>query len=130
MGLRRSLDLGDLDQRLVAYALLCVGCIQWLFGPVNEPEHVSVRAIGIVRNREAVYAAFTQTVHPLPEIFGVCRVDTREGHSGYLVAVTENDVAVEVTHVIAPGRELVGDEGREAPGVVVQIRRADGIRPS
>jgi hypothetical protein len=129
VGVRGALHLRDLDERLVPHALLDVRRAERLSGPVGQREHRAVRAVRVVRNREALDAPGAKAVHPVPEVLGVLRVEPREGNGGQHLVVAEDDVAVQVAPLVGRGGVLVGHEGREAARVVVPARRIHDVAP-
>jgi len=118
MRLRGALDLLHLDQRLVAHARRGIGSIDRAPLVIDLGRvHATVREVGVVRDREEFVAGLTLSVHPVPQIHGLDRVQSAERHRGHLGAVLEEDVAVKV-HIVRHRRPLVGAKGRELPWFV------------
>ena len=130
MGFRGPLDLGDLDDRLIAYTLNCVVVIQRVAGPVDKLEHLAVRCVGVVRYRKALHPFGAQIIHPLPEVLRIGGVKPRERHPWQAVTTGENHVAVQVAHISRGRCVLVGNKRCERAGIIVIIRSLDGIAPS
>ena len=129
MGFGRSFDLGDLDQRLVADPLHGIAVVNGIPGPIYQLEYLAIAAVRVVGDRQAFDALFAQVVHPLPESFGILGVEAGEGDRRNPIAALEDHVAVEVAHVVTRRGVLVGDEGRETPGIVVPLGGVDRVLP-
>ena len=97
--------------------------------PIDELEHLAVRAVRVVRNREALDAPRAQPVHPVPEPLRILGVEAGEGDRGELRRVAEDHVAVEVPAVVGRRSVLVGREGREPTGGVEPVGRLDRVGP-
>ena len=123
MGFRRALRLRHLDRGLVAHALLDVGGVDGGGAiEVGVLEHAPAGAVHVVRDRHRVDAGGAPLVHPIPEILGVERVESRERRVRRFAA-PKHDVAVQVVvdAAGAGGGVLVGDESGVRAGVVVAI---------
>jgi len=129
MRLRCSLDLRDLDDRLVAPAPFDVGVVHWVARPIDELEHLPIRAVRVVRNGKALDPLRAQAVHPVPQAFGVLRMEAREGLGGQLVAAAEDHVAMQIAAVVARGRVFVCGECRELTRVVELLGGVDDVAP-
>jgi len=73
-------------------------------------------------------------VHPVPQVFGIGRVEGGEGARWRLA--TEEDVAVQVAAAepacaafACHGGELIGGEGRENTWLIILFGRRDVLRP-
>ena len=130
VGLRRALDLGQLDQRLVAHPLFGEGVVDRAAIRVLEPEHLAVGLVHVVRDRQAVDSLLAQPVHPAPELLRLVRVDARERPRRGL-RPREDDVPVVGSRLgrRRRGGPLVGDERGEVARVVVALRGEDRILP-
>ena len=125
--LRRPLDLRDLDQRFVAHAQVHVVRVDRAAVVLHVLEHPAVGAVGVVRDREDVAAAFPLHVHPRPEVLGVGGVEASEDVFRN-VAAGEDHVAVHVA-ALARRRVLVRDEGGELAGTIVALGGGDDLGP-
>jgi hypothetical protein len=70
-----------------------------------------------VRDRQQVVARLALNIHPVPKVRRVHRIECSERLLRHVLAVLEEDVAVEV-HVVRHRRPLVRAEGRELAGLV------------
>ena len=129
MRFRRALHLGDLRERLVPCPRRNVGRVELPAPSRPESEHLPVRRVRVVGDRQRVEAVRALLIHPRPQRLRVHGVDPRERDRRGGVAA-KYDVAVQVAAVDRIVRRvLVGDEGRELAGHVVTVRRLDGSRP-
>ena len=124
MLLARALALRDLVERFVLGAGLrpVTGDRVALEG--GGREHQPVREVAVVRDGEQLAAgALLVGLHPLPQVLGVLGHEGGERRQlvGERLAVTVDDVAVQVVAAAVVGGPLVGDEGREAARIVVAL---------
>ncbi len=124
-----SLYLAHLDERLVADPLLRVVVVHRISGPVDQLEHLTVGAVRVVRDGETLDALRAQLVHPVPQTFGILRVEARERDGGQALTVLEDDVAVQVAAIVGRRSVFVGDEGGEMAGVVELLGGVDDVAP-
>ena len=78
MGVRRALDLGHLDDRLVARPYVDVVLVEGVAVELLQLEHATAGAVGVVGNGEGVDSLLPPLVHRGPKILGILRVDPAE----------------------------------------------------
>ncbi len=79
MRLGCALKLMDFGQRLIVHALLRPGGVNRPPFAVNlQGKHNAIAQVGIVRNRQQLYTGFALSIHPIPEIFRMIRVNRRK----------------------------------------------------
>jgi hypothetical protein len=74
MRLGRSFYLGDLHDRLVARAELCISRIHWRSRERGGLEEIPSTAIAVVGNRQRLDAFRAQPIHPGPQVFRIERI--------------------------------------------------------
>ena len=128
VGLRSALDLGHLDQGLVAHPQVGVGGVKRFAAHRLQLEHVAVAAVRVVGDGEPFDALRPAFVEPAPEVLGIARIGRRKGLRRRFAAA-EDDVAVQVAAIVRRGRVLVADESGEVPRVVVGLGGVDDRLP-
>ena len=129
VGLRCAFDLGDLHQGFVSHALLGVRAVHGVARPIHQLEHLTVRAVGVVGNRQTFDALFPQPVHPIPQPFRVLGMKARKRFSRKSIAITKDYIAMEIAPIVGRGCVLVRDKGRKVPGAIELLGRFDDILP-
>ena len=121
VGLRLTLNLLHLDERLVARAGLGPGGINRPAQAVHVGRvHPAVRQIRVMRDGQQVVAGLALGIHPVPQFRGVHRVQRRKRHLRNLGAVAEKHVAVQVA-VVGHRGPLIGTKGGELARFVGRV---------
>src|SRR4029079_1526614 len=134
MRLTVALRLGGLVKTLPTSALFGVVAIELLAEGFDDRKHSAVAEVAVVGDGEHAAAGLALVgFHPLPQLDGIIAAERRRDRERLdlhrlVTAVAEDDIAMEVVASRVRG-PLKADEGREAAGVIVVLRRGDGFMP-